>query len=289
MKRSTVPDPVAAVRDYYEQSAEREAGRLSRPADGAVEWELHARAFEECLPPAPARILDNGGGPGTWTLWLAHRGYRVTLTDLSPALLDVARTRIAQAPRQYAVNVEAVTEADARDLSAFPDASFDAQLCLGPFYHLTSDSDRLQAVREAHRVLRPGGLLIATVMPPYMRLVSTVLEHGSAAFTTGAVARILDEGRHDDPRPGRFTGGYLTRPDDVTALFEDHGFRVRRLLASQGILAWAQPEVAVLAQRDPDAYRRLLDVAYRTAGDPSIHGMSGHLLVVAERLTIHAE
>ncbi|MGW2492323.1 hypothetical protein ACWCV9_34655 [Streptomyces sp. NPDC001606] len=99
----------------------------------------------------------------------------------------------------------------------------------------------------------------------------------------------MNEGRYDDPRPGRFTGGYLTRPDDVAALFEDHGFRVLRLLASQGILAWAQPEVAALAQRDPDAYQRLLNVAYRTASDPSIHGMSGHLLVVAERLAVQVE
>ena len=287
--RATEPDPVAAVRDYYQQSAAREANRLSRPADGAVEQELHARALGDHLPPAPARILDNGGGPGTWTLWLAHRGYQVTLTDLSPALLDVARDRVAQAPQQDAANVESVTEADARDLSAFPDASFDAQLCLGPFYHLASRTDRELAVREAHRVLRPGGLLIATVMPRYMRLVSTVLEHGSAAFTTGAVDLILDEGRYDDPRPGRFTGGYLTRPENVAKLFEDHGFRVRRLLASQGILSWAQPEVAALEQRDAGAYQRLLDVAYRTAGDPSIHGMSGHLLVVAERPVVQAE
>ncbi|MEW2625114.1 class I SAM-dependent methyltransferase [Streptomyces sp. NPDC048106] len=122
--RATEPDPVAAVRDYYQQSAEREADRLSRAADGAVaERELDARALGDHLPPAPARILDNSGGPGTWTLWLAHRGYQVTLTDLSPALLDVARDRVAQAPQQYAANVESVTEADAHDLSAFPDAS----------------------------------------------------------------------------------------------------------------------------------------------------------------------
>ncbi|MEV7401873.1 hypothetical protein AB0N93_15950 [Streptomyces sp. NPDC091267] len=122
-----------------------------------------------------------------------------------------------------------------------------------------------------------------------MRLVSTVLEQGAAAFTTGRVDRILTEGRYDDPRRGRFTGGYLIRPDEVTPLFEEHGFRVRRVLASQGILAWAQPEVAALAERDPDAYQRLLDVAYTTAGDPSVHGMAGHLLVIAERPVAQAE
>ncbi|WP_171987687.1 class I SAM-dependent methyltransferase [Streptomyces sp. MP131-18] len=288
MSTASEPDPVAAVRDYYEQSAQREVERLGRPADGAIERELHARAFEEHLPSAPARVLDNGGGPGSWTLWLARRGYRVTLTDLSPALLDIARTRVAHASQQQASNVESIAKADARDLSAFPDESFDVVLCLGPFYHLTTETDRRRAVQEAHRVLRPGGLLIVTMMPPYMRLVSTVLEHGSASFTTGAADRILNEGRYDNPRPGRFTGGYLTRPDQVTPFFELHGFRVRRLIASQGVLAWAQTEVAALAQRDPDAYRRLLDLAYTTAGDPSIHGMAGHLLIIAEQSAVQA-
>lgn len=257
--------------------------RLSRPADGAIERELHVRALEEFLPAPPARILDNGGGPGAWTLWLAQHGYRVVLTDLSPALLDIARSHTVTALHCHAANVEAIQQADARDLSAFQDSSFDAMLCLGPFYHLTTDIDRQQAAREAHRVLRPGGLLAATVMPRYMRLVTAVLEHGSSAFTTGAAERILREGRYNDPRPGRFTGGYLTQPENVVPFFERQGFLVRQVIASQGILAWAQTEVAALAERDPAAYQRLLDLAYTTAGDPSIHGMAGHLLVIAER------
>ena len=268
-----------AVRDYYRAYAEREASRLDRPADGAVERYLHERAFAEHLPPAPARVLDLGGGPGGWALWLAGRGYRVTLADPSPDLLDIARARFAAAPH----SAEAIVEADARDLGGFADAAFDAVLALGPFYHLPEPADRERAAAEVRRVLRPGGSVFAAFMPPYMRLVATVLERGSAAFDGGVVERILRAGRYDDERVGRFTGGHLTSPAEVDALFARHGFVRRRVMASQGVLGWAQAEVAALAERDPDAYRRLLDVAYETADDPSILGMAAHILFIGEK------
>ena len=248
-----------------------------------MERELHARALVEFLPPPPARLLDIGGGPGVWTLWLVERGYQVVLADLSGALLDVARSRVAKLPAQHAANVEAIIAADARDLGAFESGSFDAVLCLGPFYHLTIDADRDQAAGEVCRVLRPGGVLLAAVMPRYMRLLATVLERGSGAFDDGAVDDIVNHGRYDDERPGRFTGGYLMRPEDVTPFFARHGFSARRLMASQGFLGWAQSEVAAVARRDPGVYPRLMDLAYATAADPSIHGMAAHLLFIGER------
>jgi ubiquinone/menaquinone biosynthesis C-methylase UbiE len=276
-------DSTAAVRDYYERFAGREAQRLDAADDGAVERALHARALAEFLPPPPARVLDIGGGPGAWTLWLAERGYQAVLADLSPALLDIARSRVTELPPQHAENVAAIVEADARDLSAFDDGSFDAVLCLGPFYHLTAGADRDRAASEAHRVLRPGGVLAVAVMPRYMRLLATVLERGSAAFDDGTVHLILDGGRYDDERPGRFTGGYLVRPGDVAPFFDRHGFSAKRLMASQGFLGSAQSDVAGLARRDPRAHQHLLDLAYATAADPSILGMAAHLLFVGER------
>jgi ubiquinone/menaquinone biosynthesis C-methylase UbiE len=267
------------VRNYYDATAQREAGRLSARDDGTIELEIHARAFEEHLPPPPARVLDLGGGPGPWSLWLAKRGYQVILGDLSPALLEIARERFATAGPEVASRIESVDEVDARDLSRYPDDSFDAVLSLGPFYHLDA-SGRERAVVELQRVLRPGGVLAAALMPRYVSLVSTVLERGSDAFDSGVVSRILNDGTYDDERPGRFTGGRLVRAEAVIPFFASHGFAVQRLMSSQGVLGWVQKEVADLAERDAAAHRRLLDVAYATADDPSVLGMAGHLLYV---------
>lgn len=109
-----------AVRAYYAQFDEREWERLTHPIDGALEYAVNCQLLAAHLPPA-GRVLDLGGGPGRYTIWLAHRGYSVTLADLSPNLLAIARERIFQAG--IADRVEAIVEADACDLSRWADGS----------------------------------------------------------------------------------------------------------------------------------------------------------------------
>ena len=65
---------------------------------------------------------------------------------------------------------------------------------------------------------------------------------------------------------------------EVAPFFEALGLETVRLLASQGILYLLQEQVAELHERDPAAYQALLDIAAGAATDPSILGLSGHLL-----------
>ncbi|GAC1657230.1 MAG: methyltransferase domain-containing protein [Candidatus Dormibacteraceae bacterium] len=264
-------DPVAEVRDYYDRRGESEWHRLDNPYEGEVEREIHSRAFAELIPTG-ARILDLGGGPGKWTIWLAARGHRVVLADLSPALLQIARRELATA----GVEAEAVLQVDARDLGRFATGEFDVVLALGPFYHLLAAADRDRAAAEIRRVLRPGGLLLATVMTRYSWFLGVVMESGSARLAE--MRRMLADGSYQNPEPGRFTEAHLYRPEEVSAFFAGHGFVLSRLLASQGILYLVQEQVAELRQRDPDAHAALIDIAFEAASDPSIHGLSGHLL-----------
>src|SRR5881409_4340794 len=81
------------VKRFYGISAEREWGRLEQPHDGRLEFAVHKSWIGRNLPPPPARILDIGGGPGRYSIWLAEQGYKATLGDLSPELLEVARAK----------------------------------------------------------------------------------------------------------------------------------------------------------------------------------------------------
>jgi uncharacterized phage-associated protein len=195
------------------------------------------------------------------------------LADLSPALLEIARTRFATS--KY--DADAIVEMDARDLNRFGHGEFDAVLSLAPFYHLTTEADRDRAAAEAYPVL------LAVVMPRYLRLVATVLERGSAAFDSGVVARILNDGGTTTSGWAGSRAGSPCVPRMWCPSSTRHGFVGRRLMASQGMLGWAQTEVAALAERDPGAYRRLFEMAYETAIDPSILGMAAHPLFVGGR------
>lgn len=264
-------DSIDSVRGYYEGRGESEVHRLSNPYEGAIEEAIHRRAFAELLP-AGARVLDLGGGPGHWTAWLLRRGHRVVLADLSPRMLELARRDLTGA----GLEPEAIVELDARDLGRFGNGEFDAVLALGPFYHLPALADRERALAEVARVLRPGGLLLATVMVRYSWMLGVVLESGSARLDD--VRRLLSDGVYTNPAEGRFTGAYLFRPEEVRPFFEAHGFTTRRLLASQSVLQLVQEQVAELRERDEAAYDALLDLAWEAASDPSIHGLTGHLL-----------
>lgn len=268
-----------AVRAYYASFGEREWARLENPDDGAVEFAVTCHTLATYLPPN-ARVLDIGGGPGRYTIWLAQRGHRAVLADLSPELLSIARSKIDQAG--VGVMVEEIVEADACDLSHWADDSFDAVLCLGPFYHLPDPQDRHRAATELGRVLRPEGLAFVAFMPRYAFLRRTLAISDERRHLTQPdfVARLLEDGVFINNIPGRFTNGYGVRPEEVAPFFEQYGFSALVLLGTESVIADIQRALFELATSDPVAYQAAFDIIVRVASDPSILGMAVHLLYV---------
>src|SRR5262245_61808485 len=137
------------IRRYYEEAPEAE--RL-RTGPFQLEFARTQELIGERLPPPPATLLDVGGAAGDYSLWLAGLGYNVHLIDAVSHLVAQARARSDAATQRIA----SINVGDARDLK-WDDSSVDAVLELGPLYHLIQQEDRLRALKEALRVLKPGG------------------------------------------------------------------------------------------------------------------------------------
>jgi SAM-dependent methyltransferase len=104
----------------------------------------------------------------------------------------------------------------------------DGVLLLGPLYHLTCRDDRLQALREAYRVVRPGGVIAAAAISrfasTYDGLLRGFLE--DSRFEE-IVERDVREGQHRNPtgRPEWFTTAYFHHPEELRDEVIEVGFR----------------------------------------------------------------
>jgi ubiquinone/menaquinone biosynthesis C-methylase UbiE len=164
-------------------------------------------------------VLDIGGGPGRYTIWLAELGFRVVLADLSPELLEIAGRQIGAS--SAASNVEAVVEADARDLSVWQDDEFDAALSMGPFYHLTEAADRDRAASELRRVVRAGGKVFVALMPRYafLRRTAAIPQERHRLLDSEFVERLLHSGAFYNDQPGRFDEGFGVHAAEIAPFF----------------------------------------------------------------------
>jgi SAM-dependent methyltransferase len=268
--------PELSIGEYYARAPEEtrlERGRYV--LEKARTQELILRH----IPPAPATVLDVGGAAGAYAFWLADLGYTVHLVDLAPRLVGEAQ-RLNEG-RQPALVSCAV--GDARSL-VFGDAAVDAVLLLGPLYHLTERAERQVALREALRVLRPGGWLFASAIS---RWASLLVAMSLNLFRDPVLAKIVErdvrEGQHRNPsdRLPLFTTAYFHKPEELGEEIGAAGFEVQGVLGLEGP-GGLMPDVD---DRVKDSARReeLLEVARAVESEPSMLGVSDHLLAVARK------
>lgn len=257
----------------YALRAEQEWERLAGGA-GTLEFAVTKAMIERHFPDA-GRVLDIGGGPGRYAEWLTQRGFHVTLADAVPELLDIARDRVP--------GIDEIVTADARDLSRWPDDSFDAVLCMGPLYHLTDAVDRRRAIAEVVRVLRPGGPAAFSLITKYShlrRLISRPADH--AEFTDPEfIRRIMDDGIYQRAARDTFNG-YAVAPADAAKEFDGSGLQTVTLAAIQGFLCegCVGDNLEQLRAAQPDAYEQIMTVIIDSTTDPTFLGGATHLLYI---------
>ncbi|MGH9118805.1 MAG: class I SAM-dependent methyltransferase [Acidimicrobiales bacterium] len=257
---------------HYERTDEDARLRGDR---GGLELVRTQEIIGRWLPDgAPLRILDVGGGTGVHAEWLAAEGHRVHVVDPVPLHVDTVLAR--PGPVTAALG-------DARRLD-HDDASFDAVLLLGPLYHLTERDDRLAALGEAMRVVVPGGPVFVAAISRFASLFDGLARERLFDPTfRSIVRRDLAEGQHRNPtgNPEWFTTAFFHHPDELGQEIEAAGLTLVSLLGVEGMAIW-QPGVEE-RWSDPSAREIILEAARATEAEPTLRGLSAHLLAVAAR------
>jgi SAM-dependent methyltransferase len=199
---------------------------------------------------------------------------------IDPVPLHVEQA--AAASRQARTPLVGISAGDARDLPA-ADHSADAVLLLGPLYHLTSREDRITALREARRILRPGGIAVAKALSRFY----PVFEELAGGMTTSAggldgTVRFLADGQHRNPGgdPAHFTTSYFHRPEELADEITDAGLELRQLVAASGGVKLL-PGLSQLLDV-PEGRHHVLSVLRLLEAEPSLIGMSQNFVAIAQ-------
>ena len=239
--------------EYYE--------RFKGAVEHCVDWEL----LKKHLPPnREARMLDAAGGTGRITLPLAKMGYSVTLCDISPRMLEVARQKLL---REGFLDRVQISQCDIRELP-YPDESFDCALCW---------NGMLEAASELIRVTKKGGTVSMILVNRCRGAIDLFAEDPvSALELVGSRSDYI------------YYGGERYRavsPDEARRLFEAEGIRVLGTYAACGwmnVLA-VPKEIQESRDWDKEFFAQATEMSLRLAEEACVQGMSQHLVVYGAR------
>lgn len=256
--------------DFYNHYDED--GRLALK-HGSVEFFTTMRYIEKYIKPG-ARVLEIGAGTGRYSHALARQGYAVDAVELVEHNIEIFRKNTQSGERIT------ITQGNAMDLSAFEDNLYDITLLLGPLYHLYSIEDKRQAVREALRVTKTGGVIFAA----YVISDGCLLDEG---FKRGniSVAEYIEKGLID---PQTFAAKSepkdlfeLVRKEDIDDLMSV--FPVTRLhyVAADGCALLMREAVD---RMDDEAFQLFLNYHFATCEREDLLGITSHAVDVFTKI-----
>lgn len=263
-----------ASRRYHD----RVAAKYDRIYDDPY-WDFHDQLTWRNLKPFLPRnmadqCLDLGCGTGKWGLKLLKSGFPTTFVDHSHSMIEQTRAKtLALGPK---ASKATLLVADIIDLSPLPSNSYSLALAMGDPLSICSEPP--QAVREISRLLKPGGIVIATADSKTAALDHFLLNgdlHGLEAFVRSSRTQWLT----DDARE-RFHLTMFT-PATLRALFEKAGLTVISVLGKT-ILPIRKHQS--ILQRE-GALERLLALECELAKDESTAANASHLQITARKPT----
>lgn len=267
-------DPAARneVERYYDEEYEE----WDRLAWHKTEFEVTKRYMREFISEGTQKILDIGGGPGRYAIFLTQQGHEVTLLDLSGKNIRQALEKAEEA----GVKLDSCIHGDALRLSEYlyKEEQFDVVLLMGPLYHLLRREDREKALWEALRVLKPGGLIFASFISDY----APIQDFASGLYDFGDADRLLsylEDGRNRKEE-GDFTTAYFTSKKEAEELMAQAGLTQLVFAGVENILCGRENILHGLSE---ELQEKWMDLAFRLSCDQNLIGMNEHFLYIGRK------
>ncbi|WP_423148983.1 class I SAM-dependent methyltransferase [Rubrolithibacter danxiaensis] len=262
------------IEEFYSQTSEEIRLELGL---GPLEFERNKELITRFLP-SKGVIIDVGGGPGAYSEWLAKQGYKVHLVD--PVLKHIKQ---ASKRAEKLKNSFKCILGEARKLD-LPDNFADLLILHGPLYHLQNRKDRTDALKEAKRVLKKGGIVLGFSINYTASTLAGLLNgiiHDSSFFEM--CKEELISGRHHAPEnlPGILPEAYYHRPAELEAEFIESGLEVINIFAVEGMI-WLDKNYFE-TRSDPAKKELIMNLLRMTETDRSLLALSPHMMIAARK------
>jgi SAM-dependent methyltransferase len=264
------------VRQHFDGYGEKEWDRMVKDPVARVSLHVHTHYLREYIKTG-FTVLEAGAGAGRFTQALVGMGALVEVGDISEVQLALNEKYAAELRFEHGVVKRA--RLDICDLGAYGAESFDAVVCYGgPLSYVFER--REQAVREMMRVLKPGGVMLVSVMA----LWGTIHRHldGVCAISREENGEITRSG---DLCVETYKASkhhcHMFRAVELRALLE--GFGVVECMSACACLCvgWEEKLGALLDK--PEVWEELLRMEVEACREPGALDMGTHLIAVARK------
>ncbi|MDD6033964.1 MAG: class I SAM-dependent methyltransferase [Oscillospiraceae bacterium] len=263
---------IETVRSFYNGYVQQEWTRMDR---NFFEFEVTKAYLARFIKPGD-RVLDVGGGPGRYSLWLAEQGADVTLLELSDANVAMAREQAAL----RGLHLDAI-QGDARFANTLTEGAFDHILLMGPLYHLLEESDRVMAVEACLRRLKTGGCLFAAFISNYANLVYLLSREPEGILNPAGQPwlRTLQEGvSYAGPA---FTDAFFIQPGEIEPFMSRFPLKKRSLFSCEGPTAAFQPTLSEASDELKSAW---LQLSLALCEREEMLSWAEHLMYIGEKI-----
>ena len=232
---------------------------------GMVEYLTTMRYIEKYLRPG-MRILEIGAATGRYSHQLAQQGYQIDAVELIEHNIEIFKQNTKPGE-----NIT-IVQGNAKDLHYFDDSTYDITLLLGPMYHLFTEEEKLQALSEAIRVTKKGGIIFTA----YCMGDASILLYG---FGHREIHNIINKCMLDPVTFKTFSSPWdlfeLHRKEDIDALRSHFPVTQLHFLATDG---YANHMRKTLAEMNEETFQLFLRYHFATCERVDLVGYSNHTL-----------